>query len=118
MFRILEINPFPFIMAPYEIGNTWNWTLNNIASHWGDKKWKTWEGVIESTCRYEITNQIWLQTNMGELECFEIQSSATSTLGKTYLTSYFNMDVGFVKLEYTNIDSTKVVLELIQVIRE
>lgn len=27
LFRILELNPFPFIQQPYEIGNTFKWKL-------------------------------------------------------------------------------------------
>jgi hypothetical protein len=118
MFGILEINPFPFIMTPYEIGNTWSWTLNNIGSQWGDFRWKSWEGVIESTCNYEITDKLSLDTPLGAIECYEIQSTASNALGKTYLTAYFNKDIGFVKLDYTNIDSSKLVMELLQIITE
>lgn len=111
-FRILEINPFPFIQAPYEIGSKWNWTLK-IGSFWGDERWKTWESSIENRYEYVITNKSRIPTKLGDLECFEIKSTATSSIGITHLTSYFNMDMGFVKLDYTNIDSTKTVLELV-----
>ena len=110
-FRILEINPFPFIQAPYEIGNTWDWSLK-IGSSWGDKRWKVWENSIENVYQYEIIDKKNVTTKIGELECYVIEAVAKSEIGATYLTSYFNMDKGFVKLEYTNIDATKTVLEL------
>lgn len=111
-FRILEINPFPFIRAPYEIGTKWNWSLG-IGSFWGDERWKTWDGSIENQYEYEIVGKEQITTALGEMECFVIESTATSSIGQTKLTAYFNMDIGFVKLNYTNIDSTKTVLELI-----
>ncbi|MDF1699377.1 MAG: hypothetical protein P1U56_26225 [Saprospiraceae bacterium] len=111
-FQVLELNPFPMIKTPYAVGNKWGWSLQ-IGDFWGDKRWKVWEGSIENTYTYEIKDKKNISTAVGELECFIIQSEATSRIGKTYLTSYFNMDLGFVKLDYTNIDSSKTVLELI-----
>jgi len=111
-FRILEINPFPFIQEPYEIGNKWNWYLG-IGSFWGDERWKTWNESIENHYDYEIVDKRKIKLEIGEIECFVIESTATSSIGQTKLTAYFNKVIGFVKLDYTNIDSTKTVLELI-----
>jgi hypothetical protein len=111
-FRILELNPFPFIQAPYEIGNKWNWSLT-IGSFWGDDRWITWEESIVNKYTYEITDKKKIETKIGMLDCYEVKSNATSTIGRTYLTAYFHMDFGFIKLDYTNIDSTKTVLELV-----
>lgn len=112
-FRILEINPFPYIQAPYEIGNKWNWSLK-IGSFWGDSRWKTWDESIENTYLYEIKEKKKIKLAIGEVECYVIQSTANSSIGQTHLTAYFSMNMGFVKLDYTNIDSTKTVLELIK----
>ncbi|MDW3651408.1 MAG: hypothetical protein R8P61_30295 [Bacteroidia bacterium] len=113
-FRILELNPFPFVQAPYEVGNSWDWSLN-IGAAWGDERWKEWEGVIENTYQYEIKEKKLYQTALGEIECIEIHASATSDLGLTQLVSLFNQEYGFVKLDYTNIDSSKTILELVAV---
>ena len=110
-FRILELNPFPFIQTPYEIGHTWEWSLG-IGSFWGDERWKTWEGSIENLYIYEIVDKKKVDLAIGRLDCFLIQSKAKSAIGQTELLSYFNEEMGFVKLEYLNIDSTKTVLEL------
>ena len=110
--RILEINPFPFIQAPYEIGNKWNWSLR-IGSFWGDERWKMWEESIENKYEYEIIGRQKINLDMGEIECHVIQSTATSSIGQTHLLAYYNEDIGFIKLDYTNIDSTKTILELI-----
>jgi hypothetical protein len=49
---------------------------------------------------------------LGELSCYKIDSFAESALGKTYLTAYFNETYGFVRLEYINIDESKLNIEL------
>jgi len=116
-FKILEINPFPFIQAPYKIGNKWKWELE-IGSFWGDKRWEVWEGSIVNKYNYEITDIKNIETKIGKLKCYEIKSVAESLIGKTYLTAYFNFEIGFVRLDYTNIDSTKTVLEIIKFEKE
>jgi hypothetical protein len=110
-FEILELNPFPYIKAPYEIGNKWTWSLT-IGSGWSDERWKVWEGQIVNEYDYEITDKRTLKTNLGSIECYIIKSKATSRIGETELTAYFNPEYGFVKLEYINIDGSKTNLEL------
>lgn len=110
-FEILEINPFPYIKAPYTVGNKWQWKLE-IGDHWSDKRWMEWKGGIENNYQYEITGKKKIPTKLGELECFIVTAKATSRIGETELISYFNPIFGFVKLDYKNIDGTKTVLEL------
>jgi len=112
LFKILEINPFPFIQQPYEKGNKWNWSLE-IGGQWGDKRWKEWDEDIENQYVYEIvsTNSL-IRTPLGELSCYKIDSHAESKLGKTYLTAYFNEIYGFVRMEYINIDGSTLNIEL------
>lgn len=111
-FRILELNPFPFIKAPCEVGNKWEWELE-IGSFWGDERWRTWEGSITNTYRYEITAEKTVNTEFGELEVYEITATASSRLGETGLTALFNPKYGFIDLAYQNIDRSRTVLELI-----
>ena len=110
-FKILELNPFPYIQEPYEVGNTWEWSLL-IGEHYGDKHWREWSGNIENTYKYEITDIVSKKTAFGEIECYEITSIGTGKFGETKLVSWFNFDYGFVKLDYTNIDSSKTIIEL------
>ncbi len=113
MFRILELNPFPFIQAPYEIGTTWEWNyLRPSGEEWGDKRWLVWEGNLDMRCEYEIIDFKKINTPLGELDCYKIKSSAINEYGSTELISYFNTNFGFVKLIYTNINQTKTIIEL------
>lgn len=111
LFRILELNPFPYIQAPYEIGNKWNGKLA-IGKHWADKRWKLWDGSITNKYAYEIVDIVNYKTEIGTLyNCFVIDAKAESSLGTTALKSWFHPDEGFLKLHYTNIDSSELVFE-------
>jgi hypothetical protein len=110
-FEILELNPFPYIKAPFKIGTKWNWKLK-IGDYWSDKRWLEWNGEIENVYDYEIKKNKIISTKLGDLECFIVNATAKSRIGLTGLISYFNPKYGFVKLEYNNIDGTKTVLEL------
>ena len=110
-FEILEINPFPYIKAPYKIGHSWTWELS-IGNHWSDRRWLIWEGRNLHTYKYTITAKVSLKTKLGDLKCYVVESESNSKIGTTRLTAYFNKKYGFVKLDYTNIDGTKTVMDL------
>ncbi|MDY3352366.1 hypothetical protein PG357_10280 [Riemerella anatipestifer] len=110
-FALLELNPFPYIKAPYKTGASWNWKLK-IGDHWSDKRWLEWKGGIENIYKYKIREKKIISSKMGMIECYIIQAYAKSRIGKTELISYFSPTLGFVKLEYKNIDGSKTVIEL------
>ncbi len=112
-FRILELNPFPYIKSPFITGTSWTWKLK-IGDGWGDERWKLWEGSIENTYSYSITDEQIIETSMGELKCFVVTSEAESRIGKTGLTAFYNPEYGFIKLDYLNIDGSKTVLKLVE----
>lgn len=111
LFRILELNPFPFIQAPYEVGHSWDWELE-VDQKWGDPRWATWDGVITNKYTYRITEQKTLSTAFGDLECLMIQADATSELGKTSMVSAFHPNYGFVNMDFINIDGSKMNMTL------
>ncbi len=112
-FKILELNPFPFIKAPFEIGNKWSWQLE-IGDFWSDHRWKIWKGNIVNNYEYMITGKKEINTLIGKIDCYIIVATAKSRLGETHLTSYFNAKYGFVKLNYTNIDGSNTNLTLVK----
>lgn len=110
-FTILELNPFPFIQQPFRVGNKWTWNLT-IGDYWKDSRWKTWTGSIRNDCKYEIIGKEKLQTRIGEMECWVVQGTATSSIGSTELMAYYNEENGFVKLDYVNIDKSRLTIEI------
>ena len=110
LFKILEINPFPFIQAPYEVDNTWNGELK-IGPYWSDPRWRVWEKSIINNYVYTIIDKVNLETEIGNISCFVTEGKATSRLGNTYLTSWFNPVEGFIRMEYININKSKIIFE-------
>lgn len=107
LFKILQLNPFPFIQAPYKIGNKWTGDLV-IGDFWSDSRWAEWNGSIKNNIFYEITDKKQLKTQVGNLTCFVVEATASSRLGSTYLTAYFHLGEGFLQMDYTNIDGSKI----------
>lgn len=63
----------------------------------------------------QITGKEIVVTALGKLVCYVVKSWSTSRLGTTSLVAYFNEQHGFVKLYYTNIDKSELVMSLIKV---
>lgn len=113
-FRMTEINPFPYIKRPYEVGNTWTWDLE-IGDQWGNWLWKEWNGNIKNQCFYTITGKEIISSAFGKILCYVVKSNAESEIGSTSLTAYFSEKFGFVKLFYTNIDGSELVMNLVKI---
>lgn len=111
LFAITEANPFPYIKTPYKIGTSWSWKLT-FGGHWSHPEWLVWKGKVEATYDYKIVGKDKLETPLGKLDCWIVDGVSTSRLGKTALKSYFSEQYGFVKLDYTNIDGSKLILDL------
>ncbi|NRB62609.1 MAG: hypothetical protein HRU40_06205 [Saprospiraceae bacterium] len=107
LFKMLNLNPYPFIQAPYVIGNVWEGELT-IGNIWADVRWITWEDPITNIFTYEIIDHEILECEIGQLECLVISATAKSDLGETTLKSWFHFMYGFVKMEYSNIDNSKI----------
>lgn len=113
LFRILELNPFPYIQYPVKKGKTWKWRLT-IGSHWGDVRWETWTGTIVNRYKYRITDtDCEVVTPMGTLSCVKVKAVAKSRIGTTCLTTYYNDTYGFVKMDNTNIDGSRLEINLV-----
>jgi hypothetical protein len=111
LFKILKLNPYPYIKQPISVGINWTWKLT-FGDYWADRRWKVWSGLKENKYKYKVSASQILKTPLGVLKCFVVESEATSDLGTTKLTSYFNNEFGFIKLDYLNIDGSKLIFEL------
>ncbi|MBZ0327194.1 MAG: hypothetical protein K8F54_06275 [Altibacter sp.] len=111
-FNALETCPFPFVKLPLKVGATWNDAMI-IGEGWGDEKWGTWEGKLLLNYDYTITEKVTLETDIGPVVCYVVESTAESTIGLTKLKSYFSKEYGFVRLEYDLINDLKVNLWIV-----
>jgi hypothetical protein len=117
LFRILELNPFPYIKKPFKKGNSWTWNLK-VGKKWGDDRWATWDSTLLLKHHYEILGYEKLTTPLGVLKCVVVFGTSTSEIGKTRLTSYFHKKYGFVRLEYLNVDKSQINMYLQSIIEE
>lgn len=111
-FNSLETAPFPFIKSPLEIGTEWTDQML-IGEGWGNEMWGKWEGELLLTYNYKITDKKTVNTEIGNIDCYIIESTAKSNIGVTKLTSYFSEKYGFVRLEYELLNELKVNMWLI-----
>lgn len=114
-YRILELNPFPHIKLPAVSGRTWEWNIYPPADVYADSAWASWKGILQVQFRYTLGGSKQLVTPLGRLPCNRVLASGTSKLGTTYLEAYFHPYYGFVRLNYHNIDASRVQLELVAV---
>lgn len=111
-FSLTEFNPFPYIKYPLKKGVSWTDTISPYPNDVYNK-WIRFDERIDVISTYKITGKTKLQTKFGNLTCYVTEAEAVNPHGKGYLTSYFNEQYGFVKLDYTNIDGSRLVIEMI-----
>lgn len=113
-YRILELNPFPQIRFPARSGKTWEWKVYP-PDMYADSAWASWKGILTIAFRYKLLDSTLLTTSLGRLRCYRVQAAGTSKLGSTALESYFHPSYGFVRLDYRNIDRSRVQMEMVSV---
>ena len=111
-FSVLEFSPFPYIKFPVEKGSSWTWTLNDISERWSDKRIIEYNGKQHANYSYMNIGFKDALTPFGAQACSVIEATATSSLGISRLTSYYNESLGFLLLEYKNIDGSIIELRL------
>ncbi len=116
-FRILQLNPYPCYYLDESVQN-WSWTLKT-GGFYLDQRWIDQQEMIEIKYEYVRARDEELQTPLGKIICKVTSATGSSELSKvlmkTYLKSYYNSKYGFVRLEYTNINGSKIVIQLIEV---
>ena len=106
-YKFTEVAPFPEANLPLQKGKKWEGTTTGIIG-WGE-----WDGQTVKS-KYKISGQeIYLLGDL-KIDCWVIKSVARCSSGKSKLTTLFNEEYGFVKMEYQNYENEKLVFELIK----
>lgn len=106
-FNSLETCPFPFVKKPLTIGMEWKDAMK-IGQGWRNEIWGMWDGSLILNYEYKVIGTETLKTEIGELDCYIIESSAKSSIGLTKLKSYFSETHGFVRMEYELLNDLKI----------
>lgn len=105
-FRFTELTSFPEIIKPFKKGDKWGGVLH-IGQGWGEL-----EG-LDINNYYEVIGQKDVSTAFKNFkDCWQVDTRTESKKGNYKVTYYFHPEYGFVRWEYTNPDSTKVILDL------
>lgn len=115
LFKMLEMNPYPFVKFPLEMGKKYTWE-QTVSDTWGNDLWKSWEGDLENKCTYRVDGHKYFETPLGEIKCYLIQGEVENRLGRSQLTAYYHEEFGFVQLDYTNIDGSILFIQLEEII--
>ena len=115
-FKILQLNPFPFYYRD-ETVKSWSWSLETGGSYL-DPRWINSQRNITINYTYHRLPDEIIETPLGKLQCKVTDGSGTCKLKngvlKTSLKSFYYPNYGFVRLEYENINGTKLVMQLIE----
>jgi hypothetical protein len=116
-FKILQLNPFPFYYLDESVKH-WSWDLET-GSPYLDPRWINYKEKIKIHFDYARQKDEIINSPSGKIKCKVTSGTGTSEFGntvmKTSLISYYHPTYGFVRLEYVNIDGTKIVLQLAEV---
>jgi len=111
-FKMLNLNAYPFVKFPLEIDKEWDWTLN-VGNMFSDRAWKLWDGNTPRYHKYKVIDKRSFKTrHLGFRNVWVLRSKTSGDLGPTQLDSYFDEELGFVKLHYFNIDGSQFVFDL------
>lgn len=114
-YRLLELNPFPYVKLPATSGRTWEWSVYPTGNYYGNPAWATWKDTIRVQFRYALGGPVPLATPLGRLPCSHVQATGHCKFGTTALEAYFHPAYGFVRLNYRNLDRSRTELEMVAV---
>lgn len=113
-FAALQTCPYPYVKLDQPVGYTWADSMS-IANHWADSAWGTWQGRLLLTYDYRIIGTETIRSELGEIPCMVIEATANSAVGRSTLVAHFSNAYGFVVLDYSLFNGTRVKLSLTKV---
>jgi hypothetical protein len=109
-FKVLELSPFPMVGDSIKVG--YEWTDRQVVSENATvPNLMEWKGELIKELSYKITKSEYLRTNIGTLFCYLVAGTCLSPLGETKLIAYYNEQFGFVKMDFFNIDGSRIIFD-------
>jgi hypothetical protein len=120
-FKLLQLSPYPFIQLD-EKKRTWSWQLET-GGFYLDARWIPQHGENLVIINFEYTREAdeIIDTPYGKINCKVVSSTGTFEVeGRKYnssLKSYYYHSLGFVRLEYLNVNHSRLIMQLVSVSR-
>lgn len=112
-FKCLETCPFPYLKFGLNEGDTWQDKMS-IGQNWSDPLWGEWEGRLLLDYTYTMGGNSKVKTPFGDLDCAEINATASSNIGQSKLEAVFSSKFGFIALDYTLFNGIEISLQMIE----
>ncbi len=108
-YILTEIAPFPQVKFSPSLGIKWKSTLKLTS------EWKNFSGQVKN--KYEIVSKERRKYSWGiEDNCWKTESVGKhNRMGKSYLTTYFKEEYGFLEMNYRLFNGDRIMFELIEV---
>jgi hypothetical protein len=106
-YSITEIAPFPTVEFPFELNRRYS-NITFIGNGWAE-----WEN-LKLKNSYEFTGKVFRKLESTDYECWMIKSESNSELGKSYLNTLFNENIGFIEFDYCFYNDIHILIGLIK----
>ncbi len=110
-FALLQFSPYPEIEFPLSIGKTWN-SSQTIPIEWAELVRLEFENPVNVYSTFTVKEQTTLDTPLGMLPVWVIEAVGENRFRDTKTILYFNEAFGFVKMEFDNVDGSRIVMSL------
>jgi len=111
-FKILEYSPFPEIVFPINGNQQWFRELS-LSKYWENKEYNLkGTDILKFVYEYRGSKKIRLIFNNGDVDCSEIYATSMNLESRTSFSGLYCKKYGFVKMEFENVDKSKIILEL------
>ncbi len=110
-FALLQFSPYPEIEFPLFIDKTWN-SSQTIPVEWAEILEMDFENPVHVYSSFEVVDQITLDSPLGQQQVWVIEVDGECRFRDTKTILFFNEALGFMKMEFENVDGSRMVMSL------
>lgn len=110
-FSLTELAPFPQVVFPLDTGKIWEDNLT-VSVDWSEATKIPFERILYLYSTYTVEGKTKLNTPIGEREVWVINAVAEFRLGNTSSILHFDEELGFVKMVFTFLNGSQLMLNL------
>jgi len=103
-FAMLQFSPYPEVEFPLTIDKTWNSSQTIPVMEF--------ENPVNVYSTFTVVDRVTIESALGPQPVWVIEALGENRFRNTKTTLFFNETLGFVKIEYENVDGSRMVLNL------
>jgi hypothetical protein len=110
-FALLQFSPYPEIEFPLSVGKSWN-SSQTIPIEWAVLLKMEFENPVNVYSTFTVKARTTIETPLGSQTVWVIEGIGENRFRDTQTTLYFNKEIGFVKMEFENVDGSRIGMSL------